>query len=91
MKKVFILVAIVFLTTVAFTQTIVRAETEQKITANDELTFKSQKEKDTKIESLEKLIEHRLSQGKTESQMKKYYEELEKMKKAVVLRNEEEK
>lgn len=53
--------------------------------AEEKLTFGTQEEKDQAINRIERLIELRTSQGKTEADLKNHYKELDRAKNAIVL------
>lgn len=62
-----------------------RSTVKTEINSTEQLNFQSIEEKNAAIEKIQKLIDYRISKGKTQEEMTIYYAELKKTKNALII------
>lgn len=62
-----------------------KQEVAKEINQIKQLTFSTVEEKNVEVEKIKKLIDYRISKGKTELEMTKYYVELKKTINALII------
>ena len=77
--------ALIAISSFGYSQVVEKQDPIKKtITQPEKLVFSSQKEKSEQIERTQKLIDYRLSKGKSKEEMSAYYVELKRIQDALI-------
>ena len=84
-KQILPFMVLMAINSISYSQVVEKLDPIKKtITQSEKLVFSSQKEKSDQIEKIQKLIDYRLSKGKSKEEMSVYYVELKRIQDALI-------